>query len=101
MTNAASTYTLTLSAKPNSGGTATIGGMEHYITLVNTNASDKTLVIQLDTTGYKKVSENRDGNKENSNLEFFKKKKKEDRFLWFEKPFVMRGRFPEFRLKEP
>nr|YP_009000392.1 hypothetical protein BN845_1130 [Arabis alpina]CCW28239.1 hypothetical protein BN845_1130 [Arabis alpina] len=37
---------------------------------------------------YKKVSENRDGNKENSNLKFFKIKKKEDHFLWFEKPFV-------------
>nr|YP_009540690.1 hypothetical protein [Ricotia lunaria]AYQ22700.1 hypothetical protein [Ricotia lunaria] len=37
---------------------------------------------------YKTVSENLDGNKENSNLEFFKIKKKEDRFLWFEKPFV-------------
>nr|YP_009896328.1 Ycf1.2 [Guiraoa arvensis]QKK42875.1 Ycf1.2 [Guiraoa arvensis] len=37
---------------------------------------------------YKTVSENRDGNKENSNLEFFKIKKKEDSFLWFEKPFV-------------
>nr|YP_009540178.1 hypothetical protein [Lunaria rediviva]AYQ22181.1 hypothetical protein [Lunaria rediviva] len=37
---------------------------------------------------YKKVSENLDGNKENSNLEFFKIKKKEDHFLWFEKPFV-------------
>nr|YP_009895894.1 Ycf1.2 [Smelowskia integrifolia]QKK42354.1 Ycf1.2 [Smelowskia integrifolia] len=37
---------------------------------------------------YKTVSENRDGNKENSNLEFFKIKKKEDHFLWFEKPFV-------------
>nr|YP_009353364.1 Ycf1 [Sinalliaria limprichtiana var. grandifolia]APM86146.1 Ycf1 [Sinalliaria limprichtiana var. grandifolia] len=37
---------------------------------------------------YKTVSENRDGNKENSNLEFLKKKKKEDHFLWFEKPFV-------------
>nr|YP_009891396.1 Ycf1.2 [Aphragmus nepalensis]QKK37769.1 Ycf1.2 [Aphragmus nepalensis] len=40
---------------------------------------------------YKKVSENsenRDGNKENANLEFCKKKKKEDHFLWFEKPFV-------------
>nr|YP_009899068.1 Ycf1.2 [Mostacillastrum orbignyanum]QKK45876.1 Ycf1.2 [Mostacillastrum orbignyanum] len=37
---------------------------------------------------YKTVSENRDGNKENSNLEFFKMKKKEDHFLWFEKPFV-------------
>nr|YP_009342735.1 Ycf1 [Orychophragmus hupehensis]APS85479.1 Ycf1 [Orychophragmus hupehensis] len=37
---------------------------------------------------YKTVSENRDGNKENSNLEFFKIKKKEDPFLWFEKPFV-------------
>nr|YP_010897034.1 Ycf1.2 [Goldbachia sabulosa]WJZ21112.1 Ycf1.2 [Goldbachia sabulosa] len=35
---------------------------------------------------YKTVSENRDGNKENSNLEFFKIK--EDHFLWFEKPFV-------------
>nr|UKP88781.1 Ycf1 [Asperuginoides axillaris] len=35
---------------------------------------------------YKTVSENLDGNKENSNLEFFKKK--EDHFLWFEKPFV-------------
>nr|YP_001123609.1 Ycf1 [Draba nemorosa]A4QL79.1 RecName: Full=Protein TIC 214; AltName: Full=Translocon at the inner envelope membrane of chloroplasts 214; Short=AtTIC214 [Draba nemorosa]BAF50434.1 hypothetical protein [Draba nemorosa] len=39
-------------------------------------------------TYYKKVSENRDGNKENSNLKFFKIKKKEDHFLWFEKPFV-------------
>nr|YP_009232502.1 Ycf1 [Eutrema botschantzevii]AMA21489.1 Ycf1 [Eutrema botschantzevii] len=39
-------------------------------------------------TYYKTVSENRDGNKENSNLEFFKIKKKEDHFLWFEKPFV-------------
>nr|QWT70448.1 Ycf1 [Heliophila arenaria] len=37
---------------------------------------------------YKTVSENRDGNKENSNLEFFKIKKKEDHFLSFEKPFV-------------
>nr|BBN91165.1 Ycf1 [Eutrema japonicum] len=37
---------------------------------------------------YKTVSENRDGNKENANLEFFKIKKKEDHFLWFEKPFV-------------
>nr|YP_010634309.1 hypothetical chloroplast RF1 [Rorippa teres]WBQ43825.1 hypothetical chloroplast RF1 [Rorippa teres] len=37
---------------------------------------------------YKTFSENLDGNKENSNLEFFKIKKKEDRFLWFEKPFV-------------
>nr|QKK51922.1 Ycf1.2 [Farsetia occidentalis] len=35
----------------------------------------------------KTVSENRDGNQENSNLEFFKIKKKED-LLWFEKPFV-------------
>nr|YP_009891995.1 Ycf1.2 [Arabis verna]QKK38368.1 Ycf1.2 [Arabis verna] len=35
---------------------------------------------------YKKVSENRDGNKENSNLKFFQIK--EDYFLWFEKPFV-------------
>lgn len=58
MTNAASTYTITLSAKPNSGGSPTIGALEHYITLVNTNGSDKTLVIQLETTGYKKVSEN-------------------------------------------
>nr|YP_009895117.1 Ycf1.2 [Draba incana]QKK41577.1 Ycf1.2 [Draba incana] len=39
-------------------------------------------------TYYKTVSENRDGNKENSNLQFFKIKKKEDKFLWFEKPFV-------------
>nr|YP_009898894.1 Ycf1.2 [Malcolmia maritima]QKK45702.1 Ycf1.2 [Malcolmia maritima] len=37
---------------------------------------------------YKTVSENLDGNQENSNLEFFKIKKKEDYFLWFEKPFV-------------
>nr|YP_009894944.1 Ycf1.2 [Descurainia erodiifolia]QKK41404.1 Ycf1.2 [Descurainia erodiifolia] len=37
---------------------------------------------------YKTVSENLYGNKENSNLEFFKIKKKEDHFLWFEKPFV-------------
>nr|QWT71195.1 Ycf1 [Heliophila lactea] len=37
---------------------------------------------------YKTVSENRDGNKENSNLEFFKIKKKEDHFFSFEKPFV-------------
>nr|YP_009931968.1 Ycf1.2 [Leiospora pamirica]QNR90591.1 Ycf1.2 [Leiospora pamirica] len=40
-------------------------------------------------TYYKTVSENLDGNKENSNLEFFKKKKKEDHYLWFEKPFVI------------
>nr|YP_009356079.1 hypothetical protein [Matthiola incana]AQV10158.1 hypothetical protein [Matthiola incana] len=39
-------------------------------------------------TYYKTVSENLDGNKENSNLEFFKIKKKEDHYLWFEKPFV-------------
>nr|WJZ22408.1 Ycf1.2 [Meniocus linifolius] len=38
---------------------------------------------------YKTVSENRYGNKENSNLEFFKIKKKEDHYLWFEKPFVI------------
>nr|YP_010432944.1 Ycf1 [Subularia monticola]USW06494.1 Ycf1 [Subularia monticola] len=37
---------------------------------------------------YKTVSENRDGNKENSNLEFFKIKKKEDYFLRFENHFV-------------
>nr|QKK47507.1 Ycf1.2 [Polyctenium fremontii] len=37
---------------------------------------------------YKTVSENLDGNTDNSNLEFFKIKKKEDHFLWFEKPFV-------------
>nr|YP_009897523.1 Ycf1.2 [Iberis amara]QKK44157.1 Ycf1.2 [Iberis amara] len=37
---------------------------------------------------YKTVSENRDGNKENSNLEFFKIKKKEDHFLRFQKPFI-------------
>nr|YP_009891823.1 Ycf1.2 [Moriera spinosa]QKK38196.1 Ycf1.2 [Moriera spinosa] len=37
---------------------------------------------------YKKVSGNLDGNKENSNLEFLKIKKKEDYVLWFEKPFV-------------
>nr|YP_010009951.1 Ycf1.2 [Strigosella strigosa]QNR94886.1 Ycf1.2 [Strigosella strigosa] len=39
-------------------------------------------------TYYKTVSENLDGNKENSNLEFLKNKKKEDHYLWFEKPFV-------------
>nr|YP_009930948.1 Ycf1.2 [Atelanthera perpusilla]QNR88286.1 Ycf1.2 [Atelanthera perpusilla] len=39
-------------------------------------------------TYYKTVSENLDGNKENSNLEFLKNKKKENRFLSFEKPFV-------------
>nr|QNR89231.1 Ycf1.2 [Braya rosea] len=39
-------------------------------------------------TYYKTVSENLDGNKEKSNLEFFKIKKKEDHYLWFEKPFV-------------
>nr|YP_009932307.1 Ycf1.2 [Pycnoplinthus uniflorus]QNR91269.1 Ycf1.2 [Pycnoplinthus uniflorus] len=38
-------------------------------------------------TYYKTVSENLYGNKENSNLEL-KKKKKEDHYLWFEKPFV-------------
>nr|YP_009897268.1 Ycf1.2 [Hemilophia sessilifolia]QKK43902.1 Ycf1.2 [Hemilophia sessilifolia] len=37
---------------------------------------------------YKTFSENLDGNKENSNLEFQKKKKKEDYFFRFEKPFV-------------
>nr|YP_009890712.1 Ycf1.2 [Aurinia corymbosa]QKK37085.1 Ycf1.2 [Aurinia corymbosa] len=39
-------------------------------------------------TYYKTVSENRDGNKENSNLEFLKIQKKEDHYLWFEKHFV-------------
>nr|YP_009931713.1 Ycf1.2 [Dilophia salsa]QNR90336.1 Ycf1.2 [Dilophia salsa] len=39
-------------------------------------------------TYYKTVSENLDGNKKNSNLEFFKNKKKENHYLWFEKPFV-------------
>nr|QKK47928.1 Ycf1.1 [Parrya pinnatifida]QKK47937.1 Ycf1.2 [Parrya pinnatifida] len=38
-------------------------------------------------TYYKRVSENLDGNKENSNFDFLKKKK-EDYYLWFEKPFV-------------
>nr|YP_001123088.1 Ycf1 [Aethionema grandiflorum]A4QJQ8.1 RecName: Full=Protein TIC 214; AltName: Full=Translocon at the inner envelope membrane of chloroplasts 214; Short=AtTIC214 [Aethionema grandiflorum]BAF49913.1 hypothetical protein [Aethionema grandiflorum] len=37
---------------------------------------------------YNKISENIDGNKENSNLEFLKIKKKEDSVLWFEKPLV-------------
>nr|YP_010180423.1 Ycf1 [Cadaba farinosa]QVD39842.1 Ycf1 [Cadaba farinosa] len=38
---------------------------------------------------YKTVYENLDGNQENSNLEIFKIKKKEDYYLlWFEKPFV-------------
>nr|YP_010743109.1 hypothetical chloroplast RF19 [Crateva religiosa]WES81969.1 hypothetical chloroplast RF19 [Crateva religiosa] len=37
---------------------------------------------------YKTVYENLDGNQENSNLEIFKIKKKEDYLLWFEKPFV-------------
>ena len=58
MTNAASTYTITLSAEPIAGDGATICSLEHYATIVNTSASDKILVIQLDTTGYKKVSEN-------------------------------------------
>nr|YP_010014282.1 Ycf1 [Thulinella chrysantha]QOI12789.1 Ycf1 [Thulinella chrysantha] len=39
-------------------------------------------------TYYKTVYENLDGNQENSNLEIFKIKKKEDYLLWFEKPFV-------------
>nr|QKK50625.1 Ycf1.2 [Sterigmostemum violaceum] len=39
-------------------------------------------------TYYKTVSENLDGNKENSNLEFFKIKKEGHYLLWFEKPFV-------------
>nr|YP_010044571.1 hypothetical protein RF1 [Gynandropsis gynandra]QPF24606.1 hypothetical protein RF1 [Gynandropsis gynandra] len=40
-------------------------------------------------TYYKTVYENLDGNQENSNLEIFKiKKKEEDYLLWFEKPFV-------------
>ena len=38
---------------------------------------------------YKIVFENLYGNKENLNLEFFKIKKKEDYFLWFEKLFVI------------
>ena len=58
MTNIVSTYNITLSAKPNPGGGAIIGSLEHYITLINTNGSDKTLVIQLETTGHKKISEN-------------------------------------------
>nr|BBC42898.1 hypothetical protein [Arabis hirsuta var. nipponica] len=37
---------------------------------------------------YKTVSENRDGNKENSNLKFLKIKEDPFFFLWFEKPFV-------------
>ena len=57
ITNAASTYTITLSAKPNSSGTNTITNVEHYITVKNTNASAKTLVIQLETTGHKLISE--------------------------------------------
>ena len=58
MTNVNSTYVITLSAKPIVGGGSTICSLEHYATIVNTSASDKTLVIQLDTTGYKKISEN-------------------------------------------
>ena len=57
MTNAASTYSITLSAKPIFGGNPTIGSLEHYITLVNGASSDKTLVIQLENSGYKKISE--------------------------------------------
>ena len=57
ITNSASTYTITLSAKPDSGGSNTITNVEHYITIKNTNASTKTLVIQLETTGHKLISE--------------------------------------------
>nr|YP_009540091.1 hypothetical protein [Heldreichia bupleurifolia]AYQ22094.1 hypothetical protein [Heldreichia bupleurifolia] len=53
------------------------------------NKDDEFHVRTYYNYNYKTVSENLDGNKENSNLEFFKiKKKTEDHFLWFEKPFV-------------
>nr|UHY41559.1 hypothetical chloroplast RF19 [Cardamine bulbifera]UHY41813.1 hypothetical chloroplast RF19 [Cardamine bulbifera]UNZ98139.1 hypothetical chloroplast RF19 [Cardamine bulbifera] len=54
------------------------------------NKDDEFHVRTYYNYNYKTVSENLDGNKENSNLEFFKIKKKEDHFffLGFEKPFV-------------
>jgi hypothetical protein len=57
ITNAATTYTITLSPKPNSGGTATITNVEHYVTVKNTAAAAKTLVIRLETAGQKLISE--------------------------------------------
>nr|YP_009121061.1 hypothetical chloroplast RF19 [Cardamine impatiens]AHN07228.1 hypothetical chloroplast RF19 [Cardamine impatiens] len=54
------------------------------------NKDDEFHVRTYYNYNYKTVSENLDGNKENSNLEFLKIKKKEDPFffLGFEKPFV-------------
>nr|YP_009540265.1 hypothetical protein [Ricotia aucheri]AYQ22268.1 hypothetical protein [Ricotia aucheri] len=52
------------------------------------NKDDEFHVRTYYNYNYKTVYENLDGNKENSNLEFLKIKKKEDHFLWFEKPFV-------------
>lgn len=57
MTNAASTYTITISRKPSSGGTAAFTNVEHYVLIRNTAAAAKTLVIQLETTGDKMDSE--------------------------------------------
>lgn len=57
ITNAASTYTVTLSARAASGNTNFITNIENYVTIKNTNASAKTLVIQLETTGHKLISE--------------------------------------------
>jgi len=57
ITNAATTYTITLSPKPNSGGSATITNVEHYVTVKNTAAAAKTLVVRLETAGQKLISE--------------------------------------------
>lgn len=57
ITNAASTYTVTISRKPSSGGTAANTNVEHYVLIRNTAAAAKTLVVQLETTGDKMDSE--------------------------------------------
>lgn len=55
--NAASTYTVTISRKPSSGGTAAFTNVEHYVLICNTATTAKTLVVQLETTGDKMDSE--------------------------------------------
>lgn len=57
ITNSATTYTITLSAKPSSGGSDTVTNVEHYITIKNTYNGAKTLVIQKETAAHKLVSE--------------------------------------------
>lgn len=57
ITNSNSTYTVTISRKPSSGGTAAFTNVEHYVLIRNTAAAAKTLVVQLETTGDKMDSE--------------------------------------------